>query len=230
MSVAEKETEGVRLKVPDVETDEICDVCGAKMVKKRGRFGDFLGCSRFPECNFTKPIVIEMPGKCPKCGGRILKRTSRNNNVFYSCEENRPLCTFRTEEKPQEEFCPRCGGRILTLTDPEGKTVYACERNQQRKCDFITWDVPTKEFCPSCGKTMFKRSGRGQAKVFCENEACEKFVPLEDRRYKPKLPKEGDASDTEGRTTGGAKKARSAKAAKPVKAGKASKSSAKKPK
>ena len=230
MSVAEKETEGVRLKVPDVETDEICDVCGAKMVKKRGRFGDFLGCSRFPECNFTKPIVIEMPGKCPKCGGRILKRTSRNNNVFYSCEENRPLCTFRTEEKPQEEFCPRCGGRILTLTDPEGKTVYACERNQQRKCDFITWDVPTKEFCPSCGKTMFKRSGRGQAKVFCENEACEKFVPLEDRRYKPKQPKEGDASDTEGRTTGGAKKARSAKAAKPVKAGKASKSSAKKPK
>ncbi len=230
MSAAEKETEGVRLKVPDVETDEICDVCGAKMVKKRGRFGDFLGCSRFPECNFTKPIVIEMPGKCPKCGGRILKRTSRNNNVFYSCEENKPLCSFRTEEKPPEEFCPRCGGRILTLTDPEGKTIYACERNQQRKCDFITWDVPTKEFCPSCGKTMFKRSGRGQAKVFCENEACEKFVPLEDRRYKPKQPKEGDASDTEGRTTGGAKKARSAKAAKPVKAGKAAKSSAKKPK
>ena len=230
MAAAEKETEGVRLKVPDVETDELCDVCGSKMVKKRGRFGDFLGCSRFPECSFTKPIVVEMPGKCPKCGGRILKRTSRNNNVFYSCEENKPLCTFRTEEKPQEEFCPRCGGKILTLTDENGKTVYACERNQQRKCDFITWDVPTKEFCPSCGKTMFKRSGRGQAKVFCENEACEKFVPLEDRKYKPKPAKEGEPAKAEGRSAGSAKKARSAKAAKPAKAGGASKSAAKKPK
>ncbi|MBP5744565.1 MAG: type I DNA topoisomerase [Oscillospiraceae bacterium] len=230
MAAAEKETEGVRLKVPDVETDEICDVCGSKMVKKRGRFGDFLGCSRFPECNFTKPIVIEMPGRCPKCGGRILKRTSRNNNVFYSCEENKPLCSFRTEEKPEEKFCPRCGGEILTLTDADGKTVYACERNQQRKCDFITWDVPTKEFCPSCGKTMFKRSGRGQAKVFCENEACEKFVPLEDRRYRPKQPKEGDASVKAGRSAGGAKKARSAGAAKPAKTARASKSAAKKPK
>ena len=230
MAAAEKETEGVRLKVPDVETDELCDVCGSKMVKKRGRFGDFLGCSRFPECSFTKPIVVEMPGKCPKCGGRILKRTSRNNNVFYSCEENKPLCTFRTEEKPQGEFCPRCGGKILTLTDENGKTVYACERNQQRKCDFITWDVPTKEFCPSCGKTMFKRSGRGQAKVFCENEACEKFVPLEDRKYKPKPAKEGEPAKAEGRSAGSAKKARSAKAAKPAKAAGASKSAAKKPK
>ena len=230
MTAAEKETEGVRLKVPDVETDEICDVCGAKMVKKRGRFGDFLGCSRFPECSFTKPIVVEMPGRCPKCGGRILKRTSRNNNVFYSCEENKPLCTFRTEEKPQEEFCPRCGGKILTLTDESGKTFFACERNQQRKCDFITWDVPTKEFCPSCGKTMFKRSGRGQAKVFCENEACEKFVPLEDRKYRPKPPKEGDSSKSEGRSAGSTKKARSAKAAKTAKAAGASKSAAKKPK
>ena len=230
MTAAEKETEGVRLKVPDVETDEICDVCGAKMVKKRGRFGDFLGCSRFPECGFTKPIVVEMPGKCPKCGGRILKRTSRNNNVFYSCEENKPLCTFRTEEKPQEEFCPRCGSKILTLTDENGKTVYACERNQQRKCDFITWDVPTKEFCPSCGKTMFKRSGRGQAKVFCENEACEKFVPLEDRKYRPKPPKDGEPSKSEGSSAGSTKKARSAKAAKTAKAARASKSAAKKPK
>ena len=152
------------------------------------------------------------------------------SDVRYSCEENKPLCSFRTEEKPQEEFCPRCGGKILTLTDEAGKTVFACERNQQRKCDFITWDVPTKEFCPSCGKTMFKRSGRGQAKVFCENEACEKFVPLEDRKYRPKPPKEGDPSKSEGRSAGSTKKARSAKAAKTAKAAGASKSAAKKPK
>ena len=196
IAVAEKATDGVRLKVPDVETDEICDVCGAKMVKKRGRFGDFLGCSNFPTCNFTKPIVIEMPGKCPKCGGRILKRTSKNNNVYYACEENKPLCSFRAEQMPEEETCPRCGSKVIPQTDDDGKVTYVCERNLQRRCDFITWDVPTKDFCPSCGKTLFKRSGRGQARTFCENEACEKFVPLEERGYRKKQTKEEISADT----------------------------------
>ena len=186
MKTAEAETQGAKIRVPDVETDEICELCGSPMVKKHGRFGDFLGCKNFPECTFTKPLVIEMPGKCPKCGGRILKRTSRNGNAYYACEENRPLCSFRTEEKPAETVCPRCGGDILQLTDSEGKTYWACECNQMRKCDFITWDVPTKEVCPECGKTMFKRSGRGQAKTFCENEGCVKFVPLDARGYKKK--------------------------------------------
>ena len=192
MKTAETETQGIRVKVPDVETDEICEVCGARMVKKRGRFGYFLGCPNFPECTFTKPLVIEMPGKCPKCGGRILKRTSRNGNTYYSCEENRPLCSWRVSEKPAEEVCPKCGGAVLTLTDAEGVPYWACENNQVKKCDFITWDVPTKEVCPMCGKTMFKHSGRGRAKTFCENEACVNFVPQEERGYKRKTPEKAD--------------------------------------
>ena len=91
---AKTDTKGEKLKVPDEVTDEICEVCGAHLVKKKGRFGSFLACPNFPNCTFTKPIVIVMPGKCPKCGGRILKRTSRNNNVYYSCEENKPLCSY----------------------------------------------------------------------------------------------------------------------------------------
>ena len=220
---AEAKTEGMRLKVPDEETDEICDVCGAKMVKRHGRFGDFLGCSRFPDCDFTKPLVIEMPGKCPKCGGRILKHTNRNNTVYYSCEENKPLCFFRTEQKPETDTCPRCGGKILALTDQEGKAYFACERNQVRKCDFITWDVPTKDFCPSCGKTLFKPSGRGKAKTFCENEACEMFVPLEDRRYRKKQPSEGAGAEK-------AKPAKTAKGKTTSRTTKSSKTTAKKPK
>ena len=77
MSEAEKALDGVRIKVPDVLSDEYCDVCGRQMVVKKGKFGYFLACPGFPECTFTKPIVVEMPGKCPKCGGRILKRTSK---------------------------------------------------------------------------------------------------------------------------------------------------------
>ena len=86
VSAAEQAMDGVRIKVPDVESDEICDVCGRRMVIKKGRFGYFLACPGFPECTFTKPIVTEMPGKCPKCGGKILKRTSKKGYVFYACE------------------------------------------------------------------------------------------------------------------------------------------------
>ena len=100
--------DGVRIKVPDVLSDEYCDVCGRQMVVKKGRFGHFLACPGFPECTFTKPIVVEMPGKCPKCGGRILKRTSKKGYVFYACERGTD-CGFITWDVPTKDFCPACG-------------------------------------------------------------------------------------------------------------------------
>ena len=65
---AETDLTGKKIKVPDVETDVICEKCGRKMVVKSGRFGKFLACPGYPECKFTKPLVEEMPGRCPKCG------------------------------------------------------------------------------------------------------------------------------------------------------------------
>ena len=108
MSAAEEAMDGVRIKVPDVESDEICDVCGRRMVIKKGRFGYFLACPGFPECTFTKPIVVEMPGKCPKCGGKILKRTSKKGYVFYACEKGTD-CGFITWDVPTKDVCPSCG-------------------------------------------------------------------------------------------------------------------------
>ncbi len=105
---AEEALDGVRLKVPDVLSDEHCDVCGRQMVVKKGRFGYFLACPGFPECTFTKPIVIEMPGKCPRCGGKILKRTSKKGYVFYACERGTD-CGFITWDVPTKDFCPICG-------------------------------------------------------------------------------------------------------------------------
>ena len=196
MTKATEETAGVKVKVPDIETDEICEVCGARMVKKKGRFGYFLGCPRFPECTFTKPLVIEMPGKCPQCGGRILKRSSRNGNTYYSCEDHKVLCSCRTDEKPESGICPKCGRPVTEQTDADGKKYWACENNSVYKCAFITWDVPTKEYCPACGKTLFKRSGKGQSKTFCENEACSRFVPAEERGYKAKTTAKTAAKTT----------------------------------
>jgi len=108
MKQAEEAMDGVKIKVPDELSDEYCEVCGRQMVKKKGRFGYFLACPGFPECTFTKPIVIEMPGKCPKCGGRILKRTSKKGYVFYACERGTD-CGFITWDVPTKDFCPSCG-------------------------------------------------------------------------------------------------------------------------
>ena len=110
---AEKDLDGTRIKVPDEVSDEVCDVCGRQLVVKSGRFGRFLACPGFPECTFTKPIVIQMPGKCPKCGGRILKKTSRSGYTYYGCEYNGNklgrACDFMTWDVPVKETCPECG-------------------------------------------------------------------------------------------------------------------------
>ena len=110
MNQAEKDLDGTRIKVPDEVSDE---VCGRQMVVKSGRFGRFLACPGFPECTFTKPLVIEMPGKCPKCGSRLLKKTSRNGYTYYGCEHNGDklgrACDFMTWDVPVKETCPECG-------------------------------------------------------------------------------------------------------------------------
>ena len=108
LKLAETKMDGVKIKVPDVLSDEYCEVCGRQMVVKKGKFGHFLACPGFPECTFTKPIVVEMPGKCPKCGGKILKRTSKKGRVFYACERGTD-CGFITWNVPTKDFCPACG-------------------------------------------------------------------------------------------------------------------------
>ena len=153
---AEKALEGVRIKVPDELSDERCDICGRQMVVKSGRFGRFLACPAYPECSFTKPLVIEMPGKCPACGSRILKRTSKKGNTYYACERG-PECPWRG-------------------TAADGSEIKG----------FMPWYVPTKDNCPSCGKTLFKPGGKGRMKAFCINENCKDFVPEDKRGYKKK--------------------------------------------
>jgi len=114
---AEKALEGVRVKVPDEVTEEICEVCGRNMVVKIGRFGKFLACPGFPECTNTKPIVEKMPGRCPKCGSTILKRKSKRGYAYYSCERG-AQCGFMTWDVPTAQDCPKCG---FTMFKKSGK-------------------------------------------------------------------------------------------------------------
>ena len=105
---AEAALEGVRLKVPDEVSEEVCEECGRKMVVKIGRFGKFLACPGFPECKNTKPIVEKMPGRCPKCGSTILKRKSKRGYAYYGCERGAE-CGFMSWDVPTAEDCPTCG-------------------------------------------------------------------------------------------------------------------------
>ena len=108
LAEAEEALEGVRLKVPEEETEEICEVCGRNMVVKMGRFGKFLACPGWPECKNAKPLVEHMPGRCPKCGGGMLKRKSKKGYTFYACEGGTE-CGFMSWDVPTAEDCPQCG-------------------------------------------------------------------------------------------------------------------------
>jgi len=109
---AEASLEGTRLKVPEEESDEICEICGRKMVVKVGRFGKFLACPGWPECKSTKPIVERMPGRCPKCGSGLLKRKSKKGYAYYACEKGSE-CGFMSWDVPTELDCPECGNTMF---------------------------------------------------------------------------------------------------------------------
>ncbi len=117
LTAAEQSMSGERIKVPEVETDEVCELCGRRMVVKSGRFGKFLACPAYPECKNTRQIVEETPGVCPTCGGKIISKKSHRNRKFFGCS-NYPTCNFMTWDEPSAELCPKCG---KTLFKRKGK-------------------------------------------------------------------------------------------------------------
>lgn len=112
---AEASLDGKRVEIPLVETDEICDKCGRKMVIKSGRFGKFLACPGYPECKNTKPLPEdEIKQPCPKCGAALVKRRSKQGGkAFYGCS-NYPECDFAAAGLPTGELCPECGGYMIS--------------------------------------------------------------------------------------------------------------------
>ena len=117
---AEVEMEGKRVKIPDEPTDIICEKCGKNMLIKIGPYGKFLGCSGFPECDFTKKIVTETQGSCPNCGKKMLAKKSKKGKPFYGCEDYQG-CNYMTWDLPIAEQCPQCGKTLFKKTGKLGK-------------------------------------------------------------------------------------------------------------
>ncbi len=122
---AEEAMKDQKIKIPDEETDEVCELCGRKMVIKTGRYGKFLACPGFPECRNTRRIVQATPGSCPKCGGRMLLRRSKRGRIYYGCEKN-PGCDFMTWNEPTAETCPQCGATLFKKGGKSGMLL--CEK------------------------------------------------------------------------------------------------------
>ena len=125
-----------RYPVPEELTDEICPQCGHRLAVKMGRFGPFLACSGWKEnqCDFTMPLVVEMPGKCPKCGGRLLKRTGKSKKTgkqytYYCCEnltskDESRKCDFMTWDVPVKDNCPVCGHTMFKKAGRGAKKAF----------------------------------------------------------------------------------------------------------
>ncbi len=126
---AEDEIEKIEIK--DEPSDVICDKCGAQMVYRVGRYGKFLACPNFPDCRNTKPILTYIEAKCPKCGGRLLEKTSRKNRKFYGCE-NYPECDFVSWEMPVDQKCEKCGSYMTLKRSRKGETWYLCSNETCR--------------------------------------------------------------------------------------------------
>lgn len=177
-----------KVKVPDEESDIICEKCGRKMVIKHGRFGTFAACPGYPECKNTKAIdkkgnVIEKKTeepektdmKCEKCGGDIVIRSSSYGR-FYACS-NFPKCRYtKAILEPIGVKCPKCGADIVKAYGKKKNLYYRCERYPE--CDFSSWDLPTAEKCPKCGKMLFEKKGKG---LYCADADCG-YKSFEDKK------------------------------------------------
>lgn len=113
-----------------IPTGEMCPECGSELVKRKGRFGEFISCSAFPKCKYTKNLgktekkeVITLDVPCPKCGGDIVERFSRRGK-FYGCG-NYPKCKFISNHEPTKVKCPECEG-MMTKREVRKKEVHEC--------------------------------------------------------------------------------------------------------
>ncbi len=111
---------------PVVVADFKCEICGADMVIRSGRYGSFYACSDYPKCKNTKQITKDTGVSCPDCGAKIVTKHGKNRTVFYSCERY-PECSFSSWDAPTNEKCPDCGGMLFIK---KGKNLLVC-RNKE---------------------------------------------------------------------------------------------------
>ncbi len=116
-----------KVELKDEVSDVICEKCGRNMVIKYGRYGKFLACPGFPECQNAKPFFEEAGMSCPECGGKVLIKKTKKGRIYYGCENN-PECGFMSWNKPTGEKCPVCGSFLVEKGSKNVKIVCSNEK------------------------------------------------------------------------------------------------------
>ena len=123
---------GIESQKVVIFTGEMCPECGKELVKRKGRFGEFIACSTYPTCKYTQNLSrtavapkekVKLDIPCPECGGDILERISRRGK-FYGCG-NYPKCNFVSNHQPTSKKCPECN-YIMSKRELRKKEVYEC--------------------------------------------------------------------------------------------------------
>jgi len=173
-------------KAMETESDEKCDKCGGNMVVKWGRYGRFLGCANYPECQNVKRLNSDETASaepeqtdyvCEKCGKPMVIKISRSGARFLACS-GYPKCK-NAKPVPMGIDCPQadCNGYLGERRSRRGKVFYGC--SNYPKCEFSTWDKPIPEPCPECNAPFLvekarKTSGSETAMRYlaCSSQKC----------------------------------------------------------
>ena len=163
----------------EAEQAEECELCGKPMALKRGRFGQFLGCTGYPECRNIRKISksgqvaaapVPLDEKCPEDGANLVRRQGRFGE-FISCS-NYPTCKY-VKRETTGVACPRpgCRGEIVVKKSKRGKAFYGC--SEYPKCDAVYWDKPVQEPCPQCrAPFLLEKTTKKGTTYTCANEGC----------------------------------------------------------
>ncbi len=141
--------------------DETCPLCGEVLVIRKGRFGEFIGCSAYPKCKYTRPLEKEekkVDIKCEKCGTNMVIKRGKNGEFlacsnYPTCKNTKPL----NEEILEDVKCPECGGDIVKRHSKKGE-FYGCKNYPN--CNFISKYRPVNKKCTECNYLMAKRTYR----------------------------------------------------------------------
>jgi DNA topoisomerase-1 len=115
-------------------SDQLCPTCQSPMVIRRGRFGEFLACSRYPECKTTSPVSLGINCPKPGCGGYLTEKRSRRGKVFFGCSNyTKTQCDFVSWDRPVARACPTCGAPFIVQKVSKAGTRLRCIKEE---CDY----------------------------------------------------------------------------------------------
>ena len=163
--------------VQETTQEEYCENCGRVMVLKRGRFGQFMACTGYPDCKTTRRLDqgkkvpdIPLDELCPKCNRNMMIRHGRFGE-FTACS-GYPECKY-VKQNYIGVKCPECkDGDLVEKRARKGNTFYGC--GNYPKCKFTSAHRPIAEKCPSCGSEyLVEKNLKAGPVIACPNKECD---------------------------------------------------------